>query len=227
MESPIEKTKQTLSGSSEKDVEEYYRLQANGYHNKYYADDEGSSGAEIELLQNTFRDRDVLEIACGTGFWTEKVAQSATSVVATDINLSMIEAAGKRLTHLDNILFKVSDAYSLSNVAGKFNGAFAVLFWCHIPRERRREFLSVLCSKLEPGSPVVFVDQLSDIDEDTHFSDQNGNKFAERRAAGNDFAIIKNIPDRKELLADLKDFAAAIQYNKHSSGFWSVSWRTV
>ena len=73
---------------------------------------------------------------------------------------------------------------------------------------------------------MVFVDQLHDNDVHTHFTDHNGNKFAERRAAGKDFTILKNVPERKELLADLKDFAVDIQYKKHSSGFWSVSWRT-
>ncbi len=139
----------------------------------------------------------------------------------------MIEEAGKRLAHLENVLFKVSDAYSLSNIAGNFNGAFAVLFWCHIPRERRREFLSVLCNKLESGSPVVFVGQLPDNDVQSHSTDHYGNKLAHRRAAGKDFSILKNIPDRNELLADLKAFAVDIQYNRYSSGFWSVSWKTV
>jgi len=74
---------------------------------------------------------------------------------------------------------------------------------------------------------VIFVDQLHDNDVHKHSTDHNGNRLAARRAAGKDFMITKNIPDRKELFADLKDFAADIQYKKYSSGLWNVSWRTI
>ncbi|MCK5785519.1 MAG: class I SAM-dependent methyltransferase [Candidatus Sabulitectum sp.] len=212
-----------------KEVADYYSIQAENYHNKYY-DSQSSSDPLIkplvDILKTAFKRCDVLEIACGTGFWTKIVAEDANSVVATDVNPEMIAQAGKRLSHLDNISFRVSDALSLSGIKGKFNGAFSVLFWCHLPRQRVKEFLSGLCSKLKSGSPVVFIDQLADSDVDSHVTDEYGNKLAQRRISGKNFSLLKNIPEESQLLDDLKPFAENIQYNALSNGYWSVSWNT-
>jgi len=215
----------------EEAVAEYYRLQAKDYHNKYYNGDYQSDTAgkpEIELLRNTFRGLDVLEIACGTGFWTEIAATSANSVVATDVNSLMIKEAGQRLSHLKNVSFKVADAYNIARLKGRFNGLFTVLFWCHIPRQRIREVIMSLNKLLEPGSPVVVIDQMHDSDLRKHKSDIHGNKLAQRRASNRNFTVIKNIPDEAQMLDDLKNISSDVKYSiNNSSGYWSVSWRTV
>lgn len=219
-----------LSESREEAVAEYYKLQATEYHHKYYGKDTESDEcvkADVELLQSTFRGLDVLEIACGTGFWTEMVATSANSVVATDVNPLMIKKAGQRLFHLNNVSFKVADAYDISMLKGRFNGLFTVLFWCHIPRQRIREVIMSFNKLLEPGSPVVVIDQMHDSDQGIHKSDIHGNKLAQRRASNRNFTVIKNIPDEAQLLDDLKNISSDVKYSINSSGYWSVSWRTV
>ena len=215
-----------LAENMEEGVAIYYKLQATEYHHKYYSKDSESDiliRPEAELLQSTLKGLDVLEIACGTGFWTEIVAETAKSIVATDTNPSMIAEAKKRLSHLSNVSFAVADAYSLQNVSEGFTGAFAVLFWCHIPRQRIREFLTILHRKLVPGSPVVFIDQLEDSDSQTHCADRSGNRIAQRRACGEEFSIIKNVPDKEQLFEYLNHFAEKIQYKVYSGGYWSVS----
>ena len=213
-----------------KEIADYYSIQAENYHNKYYNSQSSSDPLIIplvDILKTAFKGCDVLEIACGTGFWTKIVAESANSIVATDVNPEMIYQAGKRLSKLDNITFKVTDCCNLSNIEGEFTGAFAVLFWCHIPKQRTKEFLSGLCSKLEPGSPVIFIGQLADSDADSHITDKYGNKLAQRKDSGRNFSILKNIPEKSQLLDDLKPFAENIQYNASSNGYWSVVWRTI
>ena len=171
---------------------EYYRLQAKDYHKKYYGDSaliDEAINPLVELLQETFRRRDVLEIACGSGFWTELVGKTARSILATDVNSSMTNSAGKRLHYLRNVTWQVADAYELPDFPRKLSGAFAVLFWCHIPREKLSSFLSNLSNQLEPDSPVVFIDQLHDSDADTHVTDHNCNKICKRSVEGNVFTI--------------------------------------
>jgi len=60
-----------------------------------------------------------------------------------------------------------------------------------------------------------------------HKSDIHGNRLAQRRASNRNFTVIKNIPDEAQLLDDLKNISSDVKYSINSSGYWSVSWRTV
>ena len=140
----------------------------------------------------------------------------------------MIKKAGQRLSQLKNVSLKVVDAYDLAKLAGRFNGLFTVLFWCHIPRQRIREVVMSFNKLLEPGSPVVVIDQMHDSDHRMHKSDIHGNKLAQRRASNRNFTVIKNTPDEAQMLDDLKNISSDVKHGiNDSSGYWSVSWRTV
>ena len=76
-------------------------------------------------LRKILEGRRVLEIACGTGYWTQVISGSAESILATDINHSMIEMARRRLRGNHNVDFLVTDAYTLGGVRGSFDAAFA------------------------------------------------------------------------------------------------------
>lgn len=73
---------------------EYYAKRAAEYE-AIYAKPERQADLEAvaTFLKEIFNGKDVLEIACGTGFWTEKIARTARSVWATDINESVLEIA--------------------------------------------------------------------------------------------------------------------------------------
>ena len=210
------------------DVQRYYAARAEKYN-----ENSECNGSDVEqrlatikaILEKAFKGHDVLEIACGTGYWTEVVAKTASSILATDVNLTMVALAQKRLAGFKNVRFLVSDAYSLDSVPEGFTAAFAVLWWCHIPKSRIRQFLSVLHSKLTPGAFVLFRDQLADDDAAEHRSDTDGNILAERMANGRKFLIVKNIPTEKELLEILSGVAEHIEYSQDRQwGSWSVSY---
>ena len=52
----------------------------------------------IGRIQDLLRGRNVLEIACGPGFWTGIVSEVAESVLATDYNASTL-GSGAKQTH--------------------------------------------------------------------------------------------------------------------------------
>ena len=45
-----------------------------------------------DWVREAVADHRVLELACGTGYWTEQLVQSAAFVLATDINEEVIDA---------------------------------------------------------------------------------------------------------------------------------------
>jgi ubiquinone/menaquinone biosynthesis C-methylase UbiE len=49
-----------------------------------------------DSIAAAFVNEKVIEIACGTGYWTEFIAKSAKKVVATDYNPAVIEIAKQK-----------------------------------------------------------------------------------------------------------------------------------
>jgi demethylmenaquinone methyltransferase/2-methoxy-6-polyprenyl-1,4-benzoquinol methylase len=106
------------------------------------------------------RGRTVLEVACGTGYWTRAIAQTAYSVLAFDINPMLVRRARARCRDLSNVTIRIADAYAFEGIPGGFTAALGIWWWSHVPRERLRAFLGKLHGRLQAGALVLFVDQL-------------------------------------------------------------------
>jgi len=76
------------------DLVEYYAERAKEYEKIYDKPErQGDLKALSNLVQTIFAAKDVFEIACGTGYWTQHIAKTADSVLATDINQAVIDIA--------------------------------------------------------------------------------------------------------------------------------------
>ncbi len=56
----------------------------------------------------------VLELGCGTGYFTRAIAKNAKHVTAADLSEAMLKAARINLKDLDNVTFKVENAEAIS-----------------------------------------------------------------------------------------------------------------
>ena len=72
-------------------MERYYSRRAAEYERIY---EKPERQAELEWLRNripeVFAGREVLEVACGTGYWTQYIARAARKVSACDINEAVL-----------------------------------------------------------------------------------------------------------------------------------------
>jgi demethylmenaquinone methyltransferase/2-methoxy-6-polyprenyl-1,4-benzoquinol methylase len=208
------------------DVTEYYKARAS-----FYDETAGYTDSKAELLrapikeryQETFRGRRVLEIACGTGYWTAVVGEAAESLLAIDINPCLISLARQRCKHLPNARFEIADAYTLEGIPSGFTAAFGIWWWSHVPKRQLPGFLAALHSKIEPGSTVLFVDQLP-YDQQVRRKDSDGNTLELRRLPdGRTFEIVKNFPTEKEVRTALAGIGSNVRYiERPEEKSWNV-----
>jgi len=209
---------------------------------KYYAEragiyDEtaGYNDEVAEELRAPIKDRyrklftghDVLEIACGSGYWTQVVGEIAKSVLAIDINQPMIAHARVRCRQLPQVTFRISDAFSLQGIPGHFTAAFAIWWWSHIPRSEIKTFLAALHSKLIPGALVLFTDQLP-CEGPRRRVDADGNVIESRFLPdGRTFEVVKNFPTVAEITEALGTTADNIEYvERPQEKSWTVTYTT-
>jgi demethylmenaquinone methyltransferase/2-methoxy-6-polyprenyl-1,4-benzoquinol methylase len=181
---------------------DYYRRRAAEYE-AIYAKPERQTDLAIlrQAIPAKLRGARVLEIACGTGYWTQLAAEVAAEVVATDLAEEPMQIAQSKPYRL-RPKFEFCDAYALPETLGRFDAALAVFWWSHIPRQRIGEFLSSLHQRLEPGARVVLMDNRFFEGSSTPISeiDAQGNTYQLRRLGdGSSVRVLKNFPDEAEL----------------------------
>jgi len=181
----------------------YYARRAERYDASMGYDDPAVVGTlepVAEALREEMRGRAVLEIACGPGFWTERVAAAAASVVASDCNESVLALARSRGINSSTVRFVQADAYDLASISGAYDGAFAVDFFAHVPASRMRGFLDGLHRQMLPGARIAFCDQTPWPASVTDFRDAEGNHLQERTLEdGSRYRVIKHFFSDDEL----------------------------
>jgi SAM-dependent methyltransferase len=133
----------------------YYRAVANEYE-----DHAIDAPGEDELLEaiDTFRPTgDVLELACGSGIWTERLLASARTVTAVDGSPEMLARARARVGPDAAARFVEADLFSWEPDR-RFDAVFLGFWISHVPDEDFERFWSVVADALEPNGSVFFFD---------------------------------------------------------------------
>jgi demethylmenaquinone methyltransferase/2-methoxy-6-polyprenyl-1,4-benzoquinol methylase len=161
---------------------------------------------ELEWLRGRipelFRDRTVLEVACGTGYWTQYIARTAEKVHACDINDSVLEIARDKPIPKQRVNFFKADAIALEGVPPGCDAAFAGFWWSHVKKSELAKFVQNLAAKLEPGALVAILDNQYAEGSSTAISrrDAEGNSYQMRRLGnGEEHEVLKNFPTGEDL----------------------------
>jgi ubiquinone/menaquinone biosynthesis C-methylase UbiE len=195
---------------------DYYRRRAGEYEAIYAKRERQADLARLgETIPARLADRRVLEIACGTGYWTVLVARTAASIVATDLAEEPMRIAQSKDYGDRKVRFESADAYALDPSLGKFDGALASFWWSHIPLLHIGAFLRSLHCRLEPRSRVVLMDNLYIDGSSTPIAERDveGNTYQLRRLAdGSQNRVLKNFPSEATLRAAIAPHARAFRY---------------
>ena len=182
---------------------DYYARRAPEYERIYEKPERQEELGQLkEFIRNSLAGRDVLEVACGTGYWTDVAANAAASINAFDINEEVLALARQKCIDPTKVTFQLGDAYQLPPQPRQFTAALAAFWWSHIPRKRRFEFLDSLRQHLSPGAILVIMDNTHVPDESTPIArtDADGNTYQIRKLEGGQtFEVLKNYPAEHEL----------------------------
>lgn len=206
---------------------QYYRQRASEYEQIYYRDQPARRAeleANIEPLKAMVRDRTVLDLACGTGYWLEKMSETARYLVAADISREMIaEARGKNFIH--PVDFVNADLHRAPFRDGQFEVVTLGFWYSHHPRQAYDDLFDTICRPLKSAGRVWMIDNNPPAEGITRESagyDEQGNHYTWRSLNnGKKFVIMKNYPSEQELREAL---GARFLIDKLTFGtfYWSV-----
>jgi len=205
------------------DLIDYYAKRAKEYELIYDKPERQADLLELKkVLKAVFSNEEVIEIACGTGYWTQSVAETAFSILATDINGQVIDLAKAKRYFKNNVSFDIADSYTLSNIQPTFTAGFGGFIWSHIPVERLGPFLETLHSKIKAGGKIVFIDNNYVEGNSTPISktDSRGNTYQHRLLKdGTGYLVLKNFPTQAQIRTLLKNKTVNIEF-KQLEYFW-------
>ncbi len=179
----------------------YYRKRAAEYDVTAYGD-VAAARVRIDRVVTQLRPTgQVLEIACGTGIWTEALARWASAVMAFDAAPEMI-AIARNGVDSPNVTFEVADVFSWTT-SERFDVIFFSAWLSHVPASRFEQFWGRLRGLLADRGRVLFIDEHVD-EHDKEVYAAGASEIVERRLRdGTDFRIVKNFVDPEQLSARL------------------------
>ncbi|HEX9942469.1 MAG TPA: class I SAM-dependent methyltransferase [Thermoanaerobaculia bacterium] len=147
---------------------DYYRARAGEYDQWFYR--QGRYDRGPELNQRWFAEAEavagaldafqptgsVLELACGTGIWTERLLRHADDVTAVDASPEML-ALNRRRLQSARVSYLQADLFAWEP-SRQFDVVFFGFWLSHVPPERFSDFWALVRRALRPRGRFFLVD---------------------------------------------------------------------
>ncbi|HSH92798.1 MAG TPA: class I SAM-dependent methyltransferase, partial [Roseimicrobium sp.] len=138
---------------------DYYSRRAAEYERIYHKPERQGDLARLrDHVRNAVSGRRVLEVACGTGYWTAVIADVVDSVRATDASEEVLEVARSKNFDRNRVTLARADAWNHGELKGDFDAGMAMFWLSHIPKQKLSLFLESFHTALNPGARVLFAD---------------------------------------------------------------------
>jgi demethylmenaquinone methyltransferase/2-methoxy-6-polyprenyl-1,4-benzoquinol methylase len=205
---------------------EYYKARAKEYDEWFSRQGRYDYGPELnkqwfaevaqvrEALKTFAPNGDVLELACGTGLWTQELARYAQSITALDASPEMLEINRNRLS---NVEVRYARADLLKWRPDRVYDVVFFSFWLsHVPPDHLRDFWAMVRASLAPGGRVFFIDSLYEpttTARDQHLGKPWDVTMIRRLNDGRQYRIIKIFYQPQELGMQLAELGWQVAVN--------------
>ena len=151
---------------------------------------------------------DVLELAGGTGWWTQRLARTAGRLTVVDASPEALEHNRRRVGRAD-VDYVVADLFAWRPLR-TYDVVFFSFWLSHVPRSRFAAFWSLVRSCLAPGGRVFLVDSREDPQpsgegEDPYVVHYRPDLHLRRLPDGSEYRVVKVMYEPGELEALLAD----------------------
>lgn len=160
--------------------------------------------AEVATALDTFgATGDVLEMAGGTGWWTQRLASTARHLTVVDSSPETLDLNRDRVGRPD-VDYLVADLFTWQPTT-TYDVVFFSFWLSHVPRSRFSAFWSLVRSCLTPGGRVFFIDNRIDPQqtgetEDPYVVGRYPDLDLRRLYDGNEYQVVEVFYEPKELL---------------------------
>ncbi len=134
----------------------------------------------------------VLELACGTGLWTERLAARAADLTALDASEEVLALAREKVPAA-NVRFAQADIFAWE-AEERFDVVFFSFWLSHVPHELMGGFFAKVGRALAPGGRVFLIDSAPNERASAHDHDTSepGELARRRLHDGREFTIVKH-----------------------------------
>jgi demethylmenaquinone methyltransferase/2-methoxy-6-polyprenyl-1,4-benzoquinol methylase len=195
----------------------YYRARAIEYDRSIDAASEfkGAFARAHQLLKERAMCEHVLELACGTGIWTQTLLTIGQQITAIDVSPEMLELA-RHKTGEGRVQYQQANLFEWEPER-EYDLVFFANWLSHVPPRAFEAFLHKVSRAVRQGGSVVIVDQYAPTAEDQQMIQEGkeGKVYARRsvETSGETFTIVKAFYDgqRVEAAFSAPGFATSLQ----------------
>ncbi|MGA1395850.1 MAG: class I SAM-dependent methyltransferase [Burkholderiaceae bacterium] len=194
---------------------DYYNKRLQEYDTVYTKPErQADLNALLSRLQTDVSRREVLELACGTGWWTERLAAHAASWIATDADTGALDIVQRKAIQGLSTTTTLN-AYQPS-VSAPVDCVFAAHWYSHLRLDERSIFFRSVHDCLKPGGRLIMLDNnfVSGSSTEISRTDIEGNTYQTRKLKdGSLHEVLKNFPDHQQLAASAKPYFGNIAFD--------------
>ncbi len=202
---------------------EYYRDRAPEYDEWFYRKGPYDHGAEEkqrwereakvvrDQLLNAPKCEQILEIAPGTGIWTQELIRISERVIAVDASTEMININRAKLRS-DKVIYQRADIFQWQPKT-QFDMVFFGFWLSHVPADRLSSFLQTVHNALKPDGRLFMVDSQMAEKSRSAEPDVDSKDDLQKRilSDGREYEIVKIYYDPAQLSVTLQRHGFDIQ----------------